>query len=767
MKNKKLKNWLLAFSGATILASGVYAYACADGGDWGINYLSSFTPEAFADSTYLPMFYDNGNFFYNGNDMYNSGMHNDEIVSDWKNYLGAAMKPKALTYYLLNDSISSDLDRIATAVTKNETTRTPYNIDLKNEKVKKFVEFLYIAKNLEKYTSQSYNYWDYDNRTVYKADDKIVANLENYYNKVASSDSFFKNRIWFQVMKAKFYSTNQKATLSYFDATAADQPKNTLYYRALAYKAGYYYNNKDFVTSNKIFAEVFNASPALRQMALYNFKPMATKELQNVLAQTKDKDIQAAIYAINGYYGNESASMQAIYKLNPKSEHLNFLLTRWVNIQEVKAGDYLLKEGNQKAAAHYKAIKSKVDINTLKWIDQVASKPEVLDNPALWSMANGYMNLLLGNFTQAEQGFVKAKTQVKSNDLVKDQIRLLQLINNVSQVKKVDTAVENQLLPELKWLFSLNYNDILRFSYSSDWIKKYLSEVYLSNGQPLMAELVNTGGDFYLKNSNSKDMEAFFKKTNKSPWEAYFASIYDYNLSDIYESRAIYLFYQNKIDDAIATLQLAAPVTTKDYDGKPMIALYKNEPLKANPFNGKIKDCNDCDFAAKQTVTYTKLTFLQKVKELQEKIAQNDDVYNNALLLGNAFYSATYYGNARSFYYNNIVGEQGGNSLQERNIPILYNMKYAKMYYEMAAKAASNKEQKAKMAYMLAKVERNDFYYTSYFSKNTYYYAFDDNNINFKAWKGFQDLKNNYSDTKYYKDVIAECGYFRKYLGLQ
>ena len=92
-------------------------------------------------------------------------------------------------------------------------------------------------------------------------------------------------------------------------------------------------------------------------------------------------------------------------------------------------------------------------------------------------------------------------------------------------------------------------------------------------------------------------------------------------------------------------------------------------------------------------------------------------------------------------------------------------MDHVRKYYIIAQKNAETKEQKAKMAYMLAKVERNDFYAVSYFMPNDYFYPYGDF-VSFKKWKGFEELKNNYSDTKYYQEVINECGYFRKYLGI-
>lgn len=264
-------------------------------------------------------------------------------------------------------------------------------------------------------------------------------------------------------------------------------------------------------------------------------------------------------------------------------------------------------------------------------------------------------------------------------------------------------------------------------------------------------------------------MEKLLLSTQRTAWQDLFVGIYPYKLADIYESRGIYLFYQDKIDEAIAEFEKITPFESKTYNWEKdtyqtEMVDYKTAQFPGNPFNGKIKDCNDCDHAAKQSVKYSQIEFLYNVKEMKAKIAAGEDVYNNALLVGNAFYNTSYFGNARFFYYNNIINEYG-NSISNEHSKMLYGMENAKKYYNIAQKAAADNEQKAKIAYMLAKTQRNDFYYNKYFS-TTSYWGYPDGPV-IQKWQGFIDLKNNYSDTKYYQDVIAECGYFRKYLGLQ
>jgi ADP-dependent phosphofructokinase/glucokinase len=56
---------------------------------------------------------------------------------------------------------------------------------------------------------------------------------------------------------------------------------------------------------------------------------------------------------------------------------------------------------------------------------------------------------------------------------------------------------------------------------------------------------------------------------------------------------------------------------------------------------------------------------------------------------------------------------------------------------------------------MLTKIERNAFYQTP---------AFKPYEVDFIYFSGFKTLKNKYAHTKYYQEVINECGYFRNYV---
>ena len=156
------------------------------------------------------------------------------------------------------------------------------------------------------------------------------------------------------------------------------------------------------------------------------------------------------------------------------------------------------------------------------------------------------------------------------------------------------------------------------------------------------------------------------------------------------------------------------------------------------------------------------------MKEMKTNIDNNHEVFNNALLIGNAYYNSSYYGNARAFYYNSIINNNffmSNLNVDDANSNLVLDFNQAFKYYNIALNAAENDEQRAKATFMLAKIERNNYYSKNYMDLKSFN-KMKSSKI-FSDWSSFKSLKENYSDTKYYQEVIKECGDFRTYLGLE
>lgn len=781
---KKILKILTVGSLATVLSYGVYAYGCA-GDWWGSGYSSIFSPEITVNNkNYEPFFYDDYTTFYNGYSIESTtALFKEETVNDWTTYL-KKYKPEVIEYYLFDKELSPTLAKVGKA--KNveaefKKQKFKHTLDLNDEKSQRFVLFLMLARGIETYSNQTYDYWDYENRKKLNADNSFTSKVENLYNKeVSQNDAFFKNRIWFQVLRSKFYSNDKEAVVKFFNETSTAQPKNTLYYRGLSYVAGAYKSMGNYQKSNELFAQVFNESKPLMAASLFDYKPLENSAFESVVKATTNQATKEALYALQGYYTNSFDALQALYKMNASSPHIDFLLSRWVNINEQSINTYTGYETlDIDAKKVKKELKGKVDENQLKWINEVATNAKV-HNPYIWKATAGYFNALVGEYKKAHV-FLNDAQRLATNNGQKEQVRSLTLLNNLLSIDKINKAAEEKLVADVTWVLSNDtYPDYSetsaaqskfdRYMYLQNFVKKYISALYQKEGDKVMSELSYPVKGFYKDQKQSIAMEKLLLTNNRSSWQQAFVNVYPYKLADIYESRGIYLYYQDKIDEAIVEFEKITPFETKEYNWEKeayetKMIDYKEVQFPGNPFNGKIKDCNDCDYIAKQSVKYGQLEFLKKIKEMKAKIAAGEDVYNNALLLGNAFYNTSYFGNGRFFYSNSIIGEYG-NSIGNEHAKMLYGMENVSKYYKIAQNVAADNEQKAKMAYMLAKVERNNFYTTNYFTRAEGYWGYHDG-ADFKAWQGFVDLKNQYSDTKYYQEVIAECGYFRTYIGLQ
>ncbi|RXR17850.1 hypothetical protein EQG63_10225 [Flavobacterium amnicola] len=729
---------LFVFFSTVLIGITSYVSICA-GGDWDwFESNSSFAPEAYVqDKSYEQLFY-SINMFY-GEDWYDNAHSNrfkESIIADWKKYLGKKLSEEQLNYYVLSDSSNVELSKISKAILKKENNKLAQKFDLKDAKLKQFFAFMNLAKSLETYSNNVAS-WNYNTDSLDPMQYMSVGQakkVEDIYN--LSNDPFLKNRYWFLTMKSYFYSQNRNEAITFFNKTQAKVERNELYYRGLSYIAGVLYKNKEYARSNFMYSVVFDNCPKLRTVATYSFHPQENKDFQQALAIANTNSQKAALWALYGYYGDEVEAIQQVYTLDPKNKHLDYLLTRALNIAENKMNttEWKYAEYGSKAKIANDSLHSKL----YQVVTKIANEKKS-NSPHIWNIAAGYFEIIKANNAKATHYFSEAKKTIPNTKLAQEQLKLFEIFNTIASVKKIDQAAEIQLLPNLKWLFVFekeNSSDKLRTQFLINWSRNYVSSLYKKQGNEVMAELFLRDADYYLNPVRTEKMITHLNTNKYSDWHTFANSLYNIRIDDIYEFKAIKYAYNNQISQAIAEIQKSS---------------FANVELLGNPFNGNIKDCNDCDHVAFQKTKYTKLSFLQKVKELQEITAKNGDTYIENILLGNAFYNLSYYGNARLFYDNNIINQYNTNYLNDTYKNVLMSNAETEKYYSKALLLAKNDEQKAKAIYLLTKIERNTFYLTPvYIPWEVDYVVFD----------GFKKLKQ-YSKTKYYQEVINECGYFR------
>jgi hypothetical protein len=726
--------------------------ACA-GGDWDDEYgISNFAPEAFVDVNYKPFFYSGYNCYYGiGYDMQHDTRFNQSNIDDWRLYLGKdtpAIEVKFLLQTASATSIDSANRYLAGKVKVLPPSLQSFQLFKNaNKQTTAFISYLSLAKACEDFAVNNFDYaWDYDSKkskTLTVNTKQLNDELLKEYNQ--TKDAFLKQRYWFQLVRSCFYNEPPQTAIDFFETNQQQFNKNDMYYRTMAYAAGAYYKLKNYSKANYYYSKVYDGCNDLKTVAHYSFHPQEEKDWQATLALCVNNDEKATLWQMLGvFYSDEIRALKEIYSLDPRSEKVNLLLTRAINKEELRFSGWDPDSGGNGFSIKKDTLKT--DLYTLT--TRVAQAGNT-SQPWMRHMAAGYLEMLTGNTQKAAASYKLAEKKLPKEELAKAQLRLLKLINLIASTPKADSKLEKQVLADLDWLTNGSVPADFRRTAALGWIRETLSNRYKAQKEFIKAACFSEYDAFYADNNNIEAMKSFLNKSNKTPYELYYAKLYPRTTNDLLGFQAINLTMEDKLGEAITKLE-----------GTPAA----DQVLPGNPFNGRLQDCHDCDHEAPQKIKYTKLSLLKKMKEMEDKIKAGTEVYSNAMLAANAFYNITHYGNARAFYEGKVIGEWHYSPFSIDSVfrALLTDMKLATKYYTLALNAAETDEQKAKCHFMLAKCERNQWYNQTVYNNYRNEWGDREPGPDFLPWNSFKSLKQ-YSNTKFYQEAIRECGYFRSY----
>ena len=746
------KWWLISIS--CCVGAGI-VYACADG--WGEEYgVSNFAPEVFVDSAYSPFFYSYQFYYQMGYDENQNSRFNNHNLADWSGYFNNKVATRELRYML--ESATQGAVDSAIRYQAWQSSSLPDSIQsfifLKqknDERTAAFLHYLSLAKRCEDFAVREIQYeWNYDSSKRNSKDPEaadLMKKSEAGYN--GTNELFLKERYWFQMVRNAYFNFLPADAIASFNKHEKEMPHNTIYYRSLSYMAGAYSKMKSFSKSNYYFSKVYDGCDELKTTAHFSFHPQEQADWKATLAMCSNNAEQATLWQMLGvFYADEKEAITQIYQLDPKSNKLDLLLARAVNKYEQKFS----YKGSTPIGEYEDSSRSKSGMRQL--ISKIADAGNT-SKPGIWDMAAGYLNSLNAQYQTAKTYYAKAKKEISGNELAIAQLKLIEIINTIGEAKKIDSKLENEILADVKWLdgFKSKTSSKIRYADALAWLKQTVAAKYRAQHELAKAECFYTNTDAYADRNYAEKMKSFLSNPTKTDFEKLCTDLSSVKLADIYEFQAIQQVFKDSIENAILLMSKA------DSLGQFV--------LPANPFNGRILDCHDCDQQNPQKIKYSKLTFLNKIKELKDKVAAGTDTYINANLLANAYYNITHYGNDRPFYECKILGQGMSNPfyLSDAYRNMLINMSLPFKYYNLAIKNAQNDEQKAKSNYMLAKCERNQWYNQHVYNNSKNEYG-DSKMVDFSVLSGFKNLKL-YPKTKFYEEVIKECEYFKNYVEKQ
>jgi hypothetical protein len=167
--------------------------------------------------------------------------------------------------------------------------------------------------------------------------------------------------------------------------------------------------------------------------------------------------------------------------------------------------------------------------------------------------------------------------------------------------------------------------------------------------------------------------------------------------------------------------------------------------LGTDPFVIHIVDCHDCDHERYANAPWTHASFAARLAELERTAkGSGEPAAEASLAIGNALYNITHYGNARV-----VLADTHQKTM---------DMHPAERWYRRAHDLAKSRELKAKAAYLASKAELAHLINTAGGPPD---YGVSSTLPVPKLW--FSTLKK-YEGTKYYREVLRECGHFSSWL---
>ncbi|HSY76130.1 MAG TPA: hypothetical protein VK890_04695 [Bacteroidia bacterium] len=717
-----------------ILVAGIML-ACAGGEDDSPS--SFFTPEVTHSGKYSIFFRSDLPLYIGRKYDYTSDFVNINI-NEWSGYFLNKINQKDLSYILYNARLG-EIDTLIFSIKKPGypiSSKLKENSVLKVTDTRSALDFLYyagFARRCEKYSTYTNPYWyddaSKDTNNPRKDKDGMAKLANGGIKQIGNANSdFVRQRYAFQVLRLYYMSCNYDKCIQFYtdQKKILESSNNTIKYRSMGYLAGAYYKNKQYGNANYLYSLVYDGCDTMKIAAYFSFHPQEEKDWLQTMAMAKNTREKTVLWQMLGIYNDPLRAMDEIYTLDPKSDLLDLLLARAVNIQD----------------------ESTPNKDLFSFIKTIADKGNTA-KPYEWDLATGYLGYANDN-KDFQKYLNKAKSEATGDALVLEQVRLIELLAKVYHAKAGDKKFEESVVPELKWLKGSHPRDF-RSEDAYKWAINIIAMKYDSAGNEVIATCFKHWyyDSYVYGDSALNELKAFIDKKNKTAFE-------EYGLSELSSSKA-------------SILEIQAVGLLDHYDFKGALSRFNEDAdagkgeLYGDPFVIHINDCHDCDAADKNKTKYTEKEFTQKMIDLENKAIKEPKNAENYFTLANAFYNMSYYGNNRALCgspENYIPGSTGKDDRNANGSATYYGTNYiyscdsAMAFYLKAMNASRDPEFKAKCCFMAAKCEQNQFYE----DKPSNYPG------DFKAGDYFAMMQSTYSNTKYYQEVIKECGYFKTYV---
>ncbi|MBI1221804.1 MAG: hypothetical protein GC180_04290 [Bacteroidetes bacterium] len=737
-----LKRFTALLLSSAVLCSGfIQSFACSTE-DYG-PYYYNLIPES--DNNWDPYapYYSWGYSLFGRSDDPNATVLNN--MESWQVELKSD-NVEAIRSLIFESSESSLLQLISSIkddkALPKEWENNPLAQQLKKNKKSPVLDYLSFAKKCEKHVTRESNWWENSEPSDETGMHQLLEEGERLLKKC--KDKELKERYRYQILRLHFYLGEYQAVNAYYAQHFSDSKwNNKLRFQAANYDFGAAFrlaHKQDSMPPAEkasLILKLSNAFQNCEDCAITYFEDLHFFNAQDYFEAARSTELpqqKIDIWMLG--------SLRSI----PPHVALDKILDIDPNAPEIRSiMDRMLENSQQERFLRYESTLTDYfaseEWNQICMALRKGSINKKATDRAQFSFLLAYFDYISGKFHQARKELENASLLPGSENLaLQHQQRVLRSLLDLETWNSKILNNAHLLIGQLNEVLAINHPELTEYTF------RRLEELASNNGQMNLERLLFASMYRDIESELSYPdilmLESSFKNQEKNVIERWVSKNQKLKMSTLMEWKGNTLLAMHRFEEAAEAYKQAG----------------HSSMLNTDPLHIRINDCHDCDHR-ELPGHYTQLRFCEEMVYLNNEAEKGNAL--SAFQYANGLYNITWFGNSRDAISYHLQSEE------ETEHPSFYSMSLAYPAYERALKLTRDPEFKAKIHFMMAKCEQNE--YDTDGSNVSYhsYYGEDlpcDPIKNQEFRKNFLILKKQFANTEFYKMALKECSYFEHYV---
>ena len=780
MTQRSSTRYLIA-SGSLFLLLAFLSLACIFIENRDFDFHQLFSQDMIGNTRFQPFLFTIETPYYRCDDTLDIQNGDSTNLAEWVDYFGSSATLNDIKKMIYQSTFTDfGNGKLSDAHLKGSFAGNTCLALLEKSKDQEALSYILYAKEVEPFVIRPADSWDLPQRDTVQMKALIADGLRGLG---ACHKDFLKLRYAYQLVRLCNYTGDYEQCVRLYDQYIPhNKARSVTRYWAQCTKAGALYKLHRLPEAEYNFAVVFDRCASRRLIAKRGFDwcyelfhkdttadygvnatdPSGEMDGSasfdaDALLYCKDASEKIPVFALAAcqwaiYYHTEL--LDSIYQYDPHSDMLEWLAVRGLKQMERHTLPFN-GNMNQWGFSNYgegdgiKNLKQRADaFRAFQAFLQKCAGNTSNQHALIWNFFAGYAAFLNHDGNNSLRYMTLAREHGPVTRLLEDEITTVETLVHISQFKKIDAGAEDELVKYYNTVYALHTDTahtadahsmfwlVLAAKYheQNDLVKEAFCKKFSSQG----FDIVNAP-----RYSLIDSMIAFKLKPAKNAMEKKIENFFA--LDDLYEVKGTGQLSQHHFTEALQTFQ---KMTRKPY------------VLPADPFLVHINDCHDCDYELKQTVYYDRMSFVQRMVELENLVnVRSDKQAAYCFEFASGLYNITNFGNAWMATDQGLVTESVHDyERYSLDTDSFFSCERAGYYYKLAGDLSRDREYAAKSYFMAAKCEQNKYYLSS---------DYEEGNANGRKGKYrtfFHKIKSEYSNTQYYKQAIKECGYFKYFV---